>query len=275
MKVAVFGGNGMAGHTIAKYLRQQGVDVITVARSDATLHCDIENFPKVASTMLQLEDADYIINCIGLLVKDSINRPDRAAIINGWLPHYLEWWAKDKRTKIIHLSTDCVFDGSKGNYVEGDLHTETNAYGKSKSFGEINNSKDITLRTSIIGTELKQSGTGLLHWFTTTPEKVVTGYENAWWNGITTLQMAKCILNYMAKPTITGVYHLVNNSVNINKYQLLKTIQDVWGLDKEIIRGAGPKEVNKILVDTRLDRDWGIPDYRTQLQELYDFSAGK
>lgn len=273
MKVAVFGSHGMAGHIITRYLNERLHSVTTVARDSGNYHCDIENIQRVASTLAHFEDYDYIINCVGLLVKDSINRPDRAAIINGWFPHYLEQWSKNKSTRIIHLSTDCVFDGSKGNYKESDIHTETNAYGRSKSLGEINNSKDITFRTSIIGPELKQSGTGLMHWLTTASEKTLQGYVDAYWNGVTTLQLAKCIWKYMQDPKVSGVYHLVNNSVHINKYDLLRLINDVYSLDKKIVKSTGPKAVNKILVDTRQEVDWGIPDYYKQLVELRDFKS--
>lgn len=273
MKVAIFGSNGMAGHTIAKYLDQwTDIQVTRIARSDADIICDVEYQQMVASTMLKLEDYDYIVNCIGLLVKDSIERPDRAAILNAWWPNYLQWWASRRNCRIIHLSTDCVFDGSKGRYKEDDPHTETNAYGKSKSLGEINNYKDITFRTSIIGTELKSTGSGLLQWVISNQNSTIDGYVDAWWNGVTTLQLAKCIHNWMQQPTVTGVYHLVDNSVNINKYDLVNLINEVWRCHKFINPINAPKAVNKILVDTRQSCDWGIPNYETQLVELYKFS---
>lgn len=272
MKVAVFGSNGMAGHTVAKYLDKfTDIQVTRIARTDADIICDVEYQQMAASTMMKLEGYDYIVNCIGLLVRDSIERPDRAAVLNSWWPHYLAHWASRKSTRIIHLSTDCVFDGKKGRYVENDIHTETNAYGKSKSLGEINNSRDITFRTSIIGTEVK-NGVGLLQWVLASKNPTLDGYVDAWWNGVTTLQLAKCIHNWMMQPTVTGVYHLVDNGVSINKYSLVNLINEVWGCRKFVNETNAPKPVNKILIDTRLSRDWGIPDYETQLRELWKFS---
>lgn len=274
MRIAVFGSAGMAGHIISRYLKEKTHGVTTIARAgQANYHCDVENIQRVVSTLAHFEEYDYIINCVGLLVRDSISRPDKAAIINGWFPHYLEQWSKDKKPRIIHLSTDCVFNGATGYYKEGDTHTETNAYGKSKSYGEIQNDKDITFRTSIIGPELKENGTGLLHWVTTNPDSKLNGFVDAWWNGVTTLQLAKCIWHWMQDPVVTGVYHLVNNNVNTNKYELLKTICSVYGLNKDILKTTGPKVINKILVDTRLEVDWGIPDYTTQLTELRNYSS--
>jgi dTDP-4-dehydrorhamnose reductase len=123
---------------------------------------------------------------------------------------------------------------------------------------------------SIIGPELK-NGTGLLDWVRKNPSNDLPGWDNAWWNGITTLQLAKCINQYIQDPKISGVYHVVNNNVNINKYKLLCLINEVYSLGKTITRTSGPKSVNKILVDTRKEFDFAIPDYYTQLAELRDF----
>lgn len=272
MKILIIGSHGMAGHIITKYLKKQGYGISTVARSNADFCLNIEDITTVKEFLEKIKnDYDYIINCIGLLVKDSIDRPDRAAIINAWFPHAIEHAIEDSKTKLIHLSTDCVFDGKKGNYIETDVHTEMNAYGSSKSFGEINNSKDVTFRMSIIGTEIKQSGTGLLNWVVNSPNKELQGWENAWWNGITTLQLAKCIDAYICNPSIVGIYHVVNNNIKINKYELLKKINQIFKLNKSIIKAAGPKDVNKILIDTRKEFDFKIPDYDQQLLELERF----
>lgn len=266
MKITVLGANGMAGHVVVSYLRQQGHEVDAVDRT----RLDVENPISVVAFFDQL-DTDFVVNCIGLLVQPCLQRPDRASVINSWFPHYIEYCLKDTRTRLIHLSTDCVFDGAKGNYIETDTHTETNAYGRSKGLGEVNNAKDITFRMSIIGPELK-TGTGLLDWVRKNPEQAIPGWDNAWWNGITTLQLAKCVDRYVNNPKIAGIYHVVSNSVNINKYELLCLINEVYELDKTIVRTSGPKDVNKILVDTRHEFDFGIPNYRTQLTELRAFN---
>jgi dTDP-4-dehydrorhamnose reductase len=265
MRITVVGSRGMAGHVIVKYLEQQGHTVSAVDRTVLDVeHGNVDQF-------FETLDADFVVNAVGLLVKDCIDRPDRASVINSWWPQYCAHKLKDTNTRLIHLSTDCVFDGKRGNYVETDTHTETNAYGRSKSFGEVNNAKDITFRMSIIGPELK-NGTGLLNWVLTNTEQELPGWDNAWWNGITTLQLAKCINQYINYPTISGVYHLVNNNVKINKYDLLCKINQVYGLNKTIQRTQGPKPINKILVDTRGNIDFAIPDYDTQLQQLRDFT---
>ena len=271
MRVLVIGSNGMAGHVIVKYLKKQGHVVCTIARSNADIVMDIENTVEVQK-LKELVDFDFVINCIGLLVKDSNDRPDRAVLINSWFPHYLEQVFANSNTKIVHLSTDCVFDGKKGNYIETDAHTETNSYGKSKSLGEINNAKDITFRMSIIGPEIKATGTGLFQWIASNPQHELQGWDNAWWNGITTLELAKCINQYMQNPKITGVYHLVNNENKINKYDLLCKINEVYSFNKTIIRTQGPKPVNKILIDTRNEFNFDIVDYDTMINEMKNFN---
>lgn len=261
----------MAGHVITRYLREQGHEVLAVARSGADFDLDIENTEDVRRFFDHHPfEPDFVINCIGLLVKDSLARPDRAAIINAWFPHYVEQRLKDTPTRLIHLSTDCVFDGAAGPYQETDIATETNAYGASKALGEVRNNKDITMRMSIIGPELK-SGTGLMNWVLTTQQDPVPGWSNAWWNGITTLQLAKCIDRWIQDPAVTGVRHVVNNQVSINKYDLLTKISDVYRLGHRIEKTQGPKTINKVLTDTAEDYDWAIPDYDRQLAELRDW----
>jgi dTDP-4-dehydrorhamnose reductase len=262
MKVTVVGSNGMAGHVIVKYLQQQGHDVDAVDRA----RLDVEN-PISVMAFFDSLNTEFVVNSIGLLVAPSIARPDRAVTINSWWPHYLAHRLENQATRLIHLSTDCVFDGSQGSYNERDLHTETNAYGSSKSLGEVNNAKDITMRMSIIGPELK-AGTGLLNWAITNSAHELPGWDNAWWNGITTLQLAKSINHWIADPKATGIYHVVDNHARISKYQLLCEINDVYQLNKIIVRTQGPKSLDKTLKDTRKEIDWQIPNYHSQLREL-------
>lgn len=273
MKVLVLGSTGMAGHMIAKYLRSVGHDVQTCSRTEGDYRLDIEQMSHftLQNFKPEFEKFDYIVNCMGFLVKDSISRPDKAILINGMFPHYLEYLLKDTNTRIIHLSTDCVFDGVKGNYIESDYHTETNMYGRSKSIGEINNDKDVTFRMSIIGTDIDPSGTGLINWMLTNTDTIVNGWDTHLWNGMTTLQLAKCIDQYMKDPKFTGIYHMVNNNVNINKYDLLCLINDIFACGKNIVRTQTPTVVNKILVDTRKVAEYSIPEYTVQLKQLRDF----
>jgi dTDP-4-dehydrorhamnose reductase len=273
MKILILGSNGMAGHIMTRYLKEKGFNVSTLARNNADFCVDIENQNQLDNFLNSKNSTcDFLINCIGLLVGDANKNPARASYINSYFPHYLEQKYSSSLTRIVHLSTDCVFDGTKGNYVESDIHTEMNYYGKSKSLGEITNIKDITFRMSIIGPELKSNGTGLLHWILTNTDKELNGWENVWWNGITTLQLAKCIEKYVQNPIISGVYNLVNNDLKINKYDLLCKINNIYKLKKTINKIQGPKSINKVLIDTRKLMNFEIPDYDTMLEELKEYT---
>jgi dTDP-4-dehydrorhamnose reductase len=271
--IIVLGSKGMAGHVIADYLKLKGYPVTTVARDSADIIADFENKADVDFVIKRIKELNgtFVINCVGLLVRDSINRPDRAIILNAWLPHYLANNLINTRTRIVHISTDCVFDGGKGSYVESDSHTETNHYGRTKSLGELDNGKDITFRTSIIGHEIKKNGSGLLNWFVNRSDDQVNGWENVIWNGITTLQLAKYILIFIDEPNVTGVYHLVTDD-HISKWELLTKINEIYGLGKKIIKTRAPRSVDKTLVDSRKTFQCGSVKYERQLRELYSYS---
>ena len=130
--IAVLGANGMAGHIIARFLLSSGHKLITVARNNSDIDVNFEVRSDIDNLVDKIKNSDirFVINCVGLLVQDSINRPDRAIMLNGWLPIYLESELKKTDVRIIHITTDCVFDGMVGPYVESDTHTETNFYGR-------------------------------------------------------------------------------------------------------------------------------------------------
>ena len=108
---------------------------------------------------------DYIINGVGVLNKFVDANPSDGIYLNSVFPHFLADCIKDSDTKLIHISTDCVFEGTKGCYTEQDIPDATSYYGRSKALGEVVDDKNLTIRTSIIGTELKKNGIGLFHWF--------------------------------------------------------------------------------------------------------------
>src|SRR5690606_24943808 len=111
-------------------------------------------------------------------------------------------------SKLIHISTDCVFSGNRGAYTEDDFCDANDTYGRSKALGELNNDRDLTIRTSIIGPELKTNGEGLLHWFLnqSTP---VNGFTEAYWGGVTTLELAKAIKTALMSD-LKGIVNLTN-----------------------------------------------------------------
>lgn len=252
--ILLYGSEGMAGHIINSYLSKK-YDICAVSRKEI----DIEKHKLIEGKF------DYVINCIGVLYPDSTKDESRTVYINSYFPHLLSKMYE----KVIHISTDCVFNGKKGDYLETDFPDETNIYGRSKALGELNNNKDLTLRVSIIGPEIKDTSkrSGLLNWITTNKEKTLNGWTNALWNGITTLELAKCIDQYLQNPVITGIHHPVNES--IDKYSLLCKINEVYKLEKRIVPIEGPKTVNKVLIDTK--KFFKVSNYSTQLNELYSY----
>lgn len=271
MKVLIFGATGMAGQVITTYLKRKDHEVTTVGRKNCDYNFDITAMRPVQEFFNELDEYDFIINCVGLLVAESNTRPDRASILNSWFPHYIEARLAALPTKLIHLSTDCVFSGYDGPYTEDSVHSEKNSYGRSKSLGEVNNFKDITFRMSIIGPDVDPSGTGLFSFIFKNPAKKIPGWTNAYWNGITTLELAKCIERYMDNPVISGIYHLVNDLPAVSKFDLLDQINKIFKLKKRIIATTGPKTIDKTLLNTRTDFDFKISSIRCQLLELKKF----
>ena len=179
-KIFIFGSTGMAGHVITRYLESLNLYTIFNASLDKlnnkTIIINVEH-QEVVKKILTEKTPDIVINCIGLLIKDSENYPDKAIYVNSFFPHYLAQLGKLLKFKLIHLSTDCVFSGKKGNYSEEDIKDGIGYYARSKSLGEIINDKDLTFRTSFIGPELKADGSGLFHWFMTQSGSI-SGYKN-------------------------------------------------------------------------------------------------
>lgn len=270
MKIIIFGASGMAGHMVYDYLNS--LDKYKVMRtirgsvvSPEEIKLNIENTSEVANFMeSEYSNVDIAINCIGLLVADSIRYPDRALLINSWFPRYLERRYKDTKTKVIHLSTDCIFDGRQNDfYHEEDKPTETNFYGRSKALGEINNTKDLTFRMSIIGPEIKQ-GTGLFHWFMGQSGSV-DGYCGQMWNGVTTLELARAIDSAIDQD-LCGLYHLVNNQ-KISKYDLLQLFKQHFNKDINIVKS--PNGISdKCLFNNRVDFNFTVPTFSDMIADL-------
>lgn len=277
-KIAIFGSTGMAGHVIYDYLKSfKKYKLYNVARNQYTQDTyilDIVYKTELNKYIKYLlgENVDYIINCIGMLIKTCEEHPGEAKYINSYFPHYLENEFYNKKTKIIHLSTDCVFSGKKGLYSETDITDGESIYAKTKTAGEIINNKDLTLRMSIIGKELKENGTGLFHWFMKQIGEV-KGYTQALWSGMTTLELAKVIETIIrTKPKLSGLYQLAPD-YSISKYDLLKLIQIIWKKhDVNIIPYEG-KIINKILINNRKEEfEYKFPaNYEAMLTDYYKY----
>ena len=273
MRILVLGSSGMLGHIVYEYLESQGHEVMGVSRTRIeginSVEFDVLKDPELFD-FIDKDKPAVIINCIGLLIKESEENHVNAIFINSLLPHMLSRHIRNKDIKLIHISTDCVFDGDMGPYIESSLPTETNWYGRTKSLGELNNSKDLTIRTSIIGPDLDENGSGLFNWFSK-QKGSVSGYVHVFWNGVTTLECAKEINRIITKqPDLSGLVHLTSPK-EISKYHLLKLIKKVFSkFTIKVVPGTEPNS-SKVLFNTREDYSPKISSYEKQLKELKEF----
>lgn len=266
--IIVLGANGMAGHVITSGLMADSAyKVISIARTKSLVGpdiiMDVTDFPSI-SRLIRNIDVDIIINCIGLLNKTAEENPDQAILVNSYLPLKLESLTRGSNTKIIHISTDCVFSGKEGSYIETEFKNGIGFYAQSKALGELNNTKDLTFRTSIIGPELNTNGIGLFHWFSK-QEGEINGYTNAFWTGITTIELLNAIKVAISE-NLTGLYHLVNNC-KISKFELLHILNDNFG-KRLTINPYHEYKSDKSLINTRADFTFKVKFYEEMVVEM-------
>ena len=262
----------MLGHQVVSYfLNFDDYDVIDIAfRSklrEKTIVSDVTNKTTFEKVVTELKP-DFIVNCIGILIHGSSN-VENAIYLNAYLPHQLKKISKNIGAKLIHISTDCVFSGDKGGYIETDVKDGKGVYSQTKKLGEIEDDANLTLRTSIIGPELKNNGEGLFHWFMN-QQGDITGFTRAIWSGVTTIELAKAI-KWSIDNDITGLYHVTNNT-SISKYDLLKLFQKYTKKDINIKSFSG-KDVDKSFIDTRLLMDYEISSYDQMISNMVGLIA--
>lgn len=258
--IIILGSNGMAGHLISNELESNDKFMVTrVARTNSDFNIDFRDSLKLESLKYLLNKADVVINCVGLLIKQSEENIKDSIFINSYFPHFVS----ENCSRLIHLSTDCVFNGQNGPYNEYSYKNGETIYSKTKSLGEIDNSKDLTLRLSIIGPELK-NGSGLFNWIF--KQKKINGYTNHYWNGITTLELSKAIKEIISSK-ICGIYHL-SNVENISKYNLIKLIIETFNLNIELNEFKDKYDINKVLINNRKDFNFNITSYKEQIHDL-------
>ena len=244
-KVLILGAGGMLGHKVCQ--RLQGHDVVgtvlePVEQYDAfgelysgvTLlgGVDVLQEGRVEKTLDSVQP-DVVINCVGIVkqLKEAHNAYLSVAI-NSCLPHKLAMLCARAGSRLLHISTDCVFDGARGRYTESDFSDARDLYGKSKFLGETTPEETaaVTLRTSIIGREPRRPTHGLLEWFLAQKGKTVRGFARAIYTGFTTIEIARVMQMVIdAGAELTGVHHVAGEP--ISKYDLLQLIREAFGLD--------------------------------------------
>lgn len=264
MKILILGGSGMLGHRLWINLRKEHEVWVTVRQVSSPFpthpdfpsayirpDVDASNFDQVTRALASIQP-DLVINCIGLIKQMGhlARDPIMSISLNALLPHRISLICRAAKIRMIHISTDCVFSGKKGNYIESDASDADDLYGRSKFLGEVAYPPhSITLRTSIIGRELK-TRLGLIEWFLSQKDgDTIRGYKRAIFTGFTTDELSRIIMNYVIPhPELTGLYHVSSNP--INKYDLLQITGQAFGRKINIL----PDE--DFVIDRSLDSNY-------------------
>lgn len=279
MRLLILGGDGMLGHQLLKSFTPRHEVKVTI-RQDLEAYASYQLFDKGNSyagidvrSIGRLTEVvadfrpDAIINAVGIVKQRPTAKESIPSIeINALLPHRLSVLCRAIGSRLIHLSTDCIFSGKKGNYRESDPSDAEDLYGKTKYLGEAHDSNCLTLRTSIIGRELSRH-TSLLDWFLA-QSSTIKGFKNAIYTGFTTLEMSRIIEDMLLNhPEASGVYQV--SSEAINKYDLLLLFREKLGHQVEII----PDETfhcDRSLDSTRFRQEFNYipPSWPAMIEEL-------
>lgn len=250
MNILVLGATGLIGNSIYKHLSKKHYVFGTFNdkkkimkikyKKNKLFYFDALNYKKL-NYILDKTKSEIVINCIG--VTKHIKGIDKKKFlqINSLFPHLAKKISNDRSARFIQISTDCVFNGKKGNYSEKSKPNALDIYGQSKALGEINDKINLTIRTSTIGHELSTSY-GLLNWFLN-QNSSCEGYSKAIFNGFPTFYFAKFLEKILLRK-ITGILHV--SGIKINKYSLLQKIKKIYN-KKIVLRKNITFKINRTL----------------------------
>lgn len=282
MRIIILGSNGMLGHKLLQRLAL-GHEVWGTNRRPVSAAPEIPGFDPayligevsvldIGSIRRAVETVspNVVINCIGIIKQiDAAKDAVTSITINALLPHQLAEICAQTGARLIHFSTDCVFSGRGGPYQEFDLPDATDLYGRSKLLGEVDRPGCLTIRTSIVGRELRR-GTGLFEWFYAQRGKTVRGYRHALYSGLTTLAMADVVrLVLEFHPSLSGVWQIGGDP--IDKCSLLELFNQVYEL------GVHIEPDDTFHCDRRLDSSrfrqltgWRSPSWASMVEAMHD-----
>lgn len=279
MKIMILGADGMLGHQLVQSYRGRHETVGTYRKPSEgytgisgyladSCHYGVEasNFSAI-NDLIAESKPDAVINAIGIVKQRAESKELIASIeVNALLPHKLALYCQAAGARLVHLSTDCVFSGSRGMYQETDFADADDVYGRTKLLGEVADSGCITLRTSIIGLELSRKKS-LVEWFLA-QRGSIQGFRNAIYSGLTTLEMARVIEMLLVRyPAASGLYHL--SSESISKYELLAQLNALLGNKLEISENLDFRCERSMRSDRfRADFDYTPPTWPAMLEEL-------
>lgn len=283
-KILILGSGGMLGHLLFLFfLNKEKFQTFGVIRKPNNVFknhkknlffCDLSNFLNIKK-ILKKYNPDFVINCCGIIKQNINDNYDKEYIlkINSHLPQFLNYNINFFKYKLIHISTDCIFAGDKGNYDDNDVSDATDIYGISKRLGEVISEKTLTLRTSIIGHEISNKKS-LLEWFLQKKKKSkIQGYTNAYFSGLTTLELSKIIFQIVSKKKIiNGIFNV--SSQKISKYHLLKKINKIYKKNIFILK------TNRYKIDRSLNSKSfknkfkiKIKNWDTMIKEMRNFNS--
>ena len=261
----------MLGHQVLRRLEKQNeLEVFDIVyrtrRRTESIICDVTNFECIREEIKRIKP-QVIVNCVGILVGGSHKSKINAIVVNSLLPHQLQSICDEMDAKLIHISTDCVFSGITGSYTESSLRDADDIYGRTKALGEIISQQHLTIRTSIVGPELKNNGEGLLHWFLTSVDNELYGFSRVFWGGVTTVELAKAI-EFAISKDISGIWNL-SNGEEISKCDMLILFNDVLSsINQKVIIPVDSKISNKSLKSERCDIGYKVPSYVNMFYEM-------
>lgn len=281
-RILILGGTGMLGHVLFGQLSgEENLEVYATVRSKEGLaqwfsqelvnkcldNVCAFNFGSLIQAVSQV-GPEVIINCIGIIKQSHLSKnPATAITVNALFPQQLALLCRAAKIRLIHISTDCVFSGDKGNYREGDPADAQDLYGRTKFLGEVDGSLCVTIRTSLIGHELRGK-LGLVEWFLAQTEPV-RGFTQAIFSGFPTVELASIIGKYfLPDPTLNGIFHV--SSHPISKYDLLTMVAARYG-KKIDIRPYGEVRLDRSL-DSSVFREktgYSPPSWPDLVEKMY------
>lgn len=269
MRILLLDLDRMLGHVIKPCLENFGHEVVTISNDTSS-----PNFYDPEHNVYRIEDIianvkpDAVVNCLATLIEESETNHKKAVLVNSFLPNYLDELSTKYHFKFIHRSTDCIFEGTAGNYTETSIPDATNFYGRTKALGEINNDHTLTLRVSIIGPDQNPNGESLFPWFLRQTGEI-SGYSEVYWTGITTVEFAR-IIDLGLKNNLSGIYN-ISNGIKIKKSDLLRLFAKYYPLEGLSIIDNPTKKSDKSLFKSP-KFDFNIPNYDTMISNMYDWT---
>lgn len=279
MKILILGADGMLGHELVSnlsvdhevhaVLRRPPSAAVAHALDAAIVHVGFDaRVPNSAVPLLASVRPEAVVNCAGIVKqRQEATHPLESIRVNALFPQELVELCQVARTRMIHLSTDCVFSGAVGAYREHDVPDPLDLYGRSKLLGEVAAPPATTLRTSIIGLELTRHDS-LVEWFLRQRGRIA-GYTNAIYSGVTTMEMSRCVRMLLTQfPDLSGLWHVAADP--IDKYSLLiKLATALDRADVEIVPESDPR-CDRSLIGTRFTTATGYapPTWDDMLHEL-------